>query len=261
MSEFSEKVVLITGAGSGIGKATAELFAARGARVACFDLKAEKVQQLASSIEADGGEALALVGDVSKLEAVADAVGAIDERWGRLDIVFANAGINGVWAPLEELKVEEFDHTLAVNLRGAFLTIQQSAPLLRRQGGAVIITSSVNGTRIFSGPGITAYAASKAAQLAMGKILARELAADCIRVNVICPGSVKTDIGQSTVQRHTERISPPVKYPQGQMPLTHGRAAEPGQVAQLVLFLASDEAEMITGTEMWIDGAESLIRG
>ena len=261
MSELEEKVALVTGGGSGIGKAAGELLARHGARVALLDAHEQPAREAAAGIEREGGQAMALVADISEPKAMQQAIAAIEERWGRLDIVFANAGINGVWAPIDELTADEFDHTLAVNLRGTFLTIQQSVRLLKRRGGSVIITSSVNGTRIFSNPGATAYSVSKAGQVAMAKMLARELAQDRIRVNVICPGAVQTNIGSSTEQRHTERISPKVEFPEGEMPLTRGRPGRPEQVAQLVLFLASEASSLITGTEVWIDGAESLLRG
>jgi NAD(P)-dependent dehydrogenase (short-subunit alcohol dehydrogenase family) len=114
---------------------------------------------------------------------------------------------------------------------------------------------------MFSNTGATAYACSKAAQVAFAKMVALELAKDRIRVNVVCPGAIQTDIGQSTEQRDLERIKEPVEYPEGRIPLTDGDAGTADQVAQLVLFLASDAASHISGTEVWIDGAESLLQG
>lgn len=183
------------------------------------------------------------------------------DQWGRLDIVFANAGINGVWAPLEELEPDEWNKTINVNLTGTFLTVKYAVPYLKKQGGAVVITSSVNGTRIFSNTGATAYASTKAAQVAFAKMIALELAQDRIRVNVICPGAIETNIEESTEQRDLEEIREPVKFPEGSIPLTDGKPGSSEQVAQLVLFLVSDASSHITGTEMWIDGAESLLMG
>ncbi|MDQ3310204.1 MAG: SDR family oxidoreductase, partial [Gemmatimonadota bacterium] len=127
-------------------------------------------------------------------------------------------------------------------------------------GGSVIVTSSVNGTRIFSNTGATAYSSSKAGQVALSKMLALELAPSKIRVNVICPGAIDTNIEESTEERDLEHVRIPVEFPEGSQPLAEGSGSAE-QVARLVLFLASDASDHITGTEMWIDGAESLLRG
>jgi NAD(P)-dependent dehydrogenase (short-subunit alcohol dehydrogenase family) len=139
--------------------------------------------------------------------------------------------------------------------------VKYAVPLLKRNGGSIIINSSVNGTRVFSNTGATAYACSKAAQVAFAKMVALELAKHRIRVNVICPGAIETDINHSTEQQNLEKIKEPVEFPSGRIPLTDGKSGSSDQVAQLVLFLASDAASHITGTELWIDGAESLLQG
>jgi NAD(P)-dependent dehydrogenase (short-subunit alcohol dehydrogenase family) len=182
-------------------------------------------------------------------------------EFGQLDVVFANAGINGVWAPLEELEPEEWDKTISVNLRGTFLTVKYAISHLKKRGGSVIVTSSVNGTRIFSNTGATAYSCTKAAQVAFTKMMALELAKHKIRVNVICPGAIETDIDENTEKRDIEREKEPVEYPEGEIPLTDGEPGSSEQVAQLVLFLASDASSHISGTEVWIDGAQSLLQG
>ncbi|HEY3417540.1 MAG TPA: SDR family NAD(P)-dependent oxidoreductase [Armatimonadota bacterium] len=252
------KVALITGGASGIGKGAAEALAREGARVAIFDRAAEREERTVEGIAARGGEAFAIGGDVANPADVEGAVHAILQRWGRLDIVFANAGINGVWAPLEDITVEEWDTTLAVDLKGTFLAVKYALPALRRRGGSVIVTSSINGTRIFSNTGATAYSSAKAAQVAFAKMAAVELARDNIRVNVICPGGIHTHIGEHTEGRHLEEIRFPVFYPEGQTPLPEG-TGWPAEVAELVLFLASDLSRHITGTEIYIDGGESLV--
>lgn len=175
--------------------------------------------------------------------------------------MFANAGINGVWAPLEELDPDEWDRTLGINLKGTFLTCKYTAPYLKRQGGAIIVTSSVNGTRMFSNTGASAYSSSKAAQVEFTKMIALELAPDKVRANVICPGAIETNIDESTEKRELEEVRIPVEYPEGSQPLEDGKPGTAEQVAKLVLFLASDDADYITGTEIWIDGAETLLRG
>jgi NAD(P)-dependent dehydrogenase (short-subunit alcohol dehydrogenase family) len=255
------KVAVITGAGSGIGRATALLLAQEGAKVAAIDRTPEDSQETVSKIQQSGGEAISTIADISQADQLQKAMQTIGDRWGRIDIVFANAGINGVWASIEELTPEEWDKTLSINLKGTFLTVKYAVPYLKRQGGSVIITSSVNGTRIFSNTGATAYSCSKAAQVAFTKMVALELAEHEIRVNVICPGAIDTNISDNTEHRDLQDIREPVEYPEGKIPLTDGKSGTSEQVAQLVLFLASNHSSHITGTEVWIDGAESLLQG
>jgi len=259
--QLTGKIALITGAGSGIGKAAAQLLAKAGAKIAALGRTEEELKETVARIQADQGEAITLVADISQPDQMQKATQQIVEQWGRIDIVFANAGINGVWAPLEELAPEEWDKTLNVNLKGTFLTVKYAVPYLKQQGGSVIITSSVNGTRVFSNSGATAYSCSKAAQVAFTKMVALELAKHRIRVNVICPGAIETDINESTERRDLEHIQEPVEFPEGKIPLTDGKPGTSEQVAQLVLFLASEASSHITGTEMWIDGGESLLKG
>lgn len=259
--QLAQKVALITGAGSGIGKATALLFAQEGAKVAALGRTNEELYETVSQIQDVGGEAIPVQADISIADQMRQAVQQIIDKWGRLDIVFANAGINGVWAPLEELDPDEWNKTINVNLTGTYLTVKYAVPYLKKQGGSVIITSSVNGTRIFSNTGATAYACTKAAQVAFAKMVALELAKHRIRVNVICPGAIETDINSSTDKQDLEETGEPVEFPEGNIPLTDGKPGSSEQVAQLVLFLASDTSSHITGTEMWIDGGESLLQG
>lgn len=258
---LNDKVALVTGAASGIGRAVALKLATEGARVALLDITQEALDAAAAEIHAAGSEALTCQVDVRDPAGTANAVSRLMERWGRLDILFANAGINGVWAPADEITPQEYDQTMDVNLKGTFLSITAALPALRRQGGSIVITSSVNGTRVFSNSGASVYAASKAAQLALGKMLAVELARDRIRVNVICPGSVDTNISRNTTHRNRENLRYPMHFPRGTVPLTDGAAATPEQVARVVLFLVSDMAEHVTGEEIYIDGAQSLLIG
>jgi NAD(P)-dependent dehydrogenase (short-subunit alcohol dehydrogenase family) len=258
--QLRDKVALVTGAGSGIGTAAALLLAREGARVGALGHTADELQQTVDEIARAGGEGVALIADISQPDEMRRAAEQLGQRWGRIDIVFANAGINGVWAPIEELTPEEWDRTLDINLKGTFLTIKYAVPYLKRQGGSVIVTASVNGTRIFSNTGATAYSCSKAGQVAMTKMLALELAPHKVRVNVICPGAIETSIDENTEKRDLEHVRIPVEYPKGAHPL-EGAPGSAEQVARLVLFLASGASDHITGTEMWIDGAESLLRG
>jgi NAD(P)-dependent dehydrogenase (short-subunit alcohol dehydrogenase family) len=259
--QLEGRVALVTGAGSGIGKAAAILLAREGARIGALGRSEENTREAVAEIERAGGQAMPLIADISDPAQMEQAARRLADRWGRLDVVFANAGINGVWAPLDDLTPEEWDRTLAINLKGTFLTVKYALPWLKKQGGSVIVTSSVNGTRIFSNTGATAYSCSKAGQVAFAKMAALELARDRIRVNVICPGAITTNIEESTEKRHLEEVKELVEYPEGKIPLTGGKPGTPEQVAQLVLFLASDVSSHITGTEIWIDGAESLLMG
>lgn len=261
MGEFGGKVALITGAGSGIGAATARLFARQGAKVGLLCEKGDDLAQVAREIRDGGGSPLELVADVTDENQVMRAVRQLTDEWGRLDFVFANAGVNGVWAPLGEITLAEWNQTMEINLRGTFLSVRETLPWLKLNGGAVIITASVNGTRMFSNSGATAYACSKAGQVAFAKMAAVELAKYSIRVNVVCPGFVETPIHAKTVKRHIEQLHVPVEFPEGPIPLTGNQPAHPEQVADLVLFLASNRASHITGTEVYIDGAQSLLQG
>lgn len=260
--ELKNKVAWITGGGEGIGKAVAELAAECGAKVAVSGRDPEPLDEVVTVLKEKGLEALAVPADVSSIKEMQRAADQIIEQWGRLDIVCANAGINGTWTPIGEMEYSEWCQTLDVNLTGTFLTIQTALPHLKSSGGgSIVIVSSVNGTRMFSNVGASAYAVSKAGQLALGQMLALELAPERIRVNVICPGAIKTGIHKKTDKRDLDEIDVEVEFPEGKIPLTQGKMGSPEQVAQLAVFLASDAASHITGSPVWIDGAQSLLQG
>ena len=257
--QLADHVALVTGAGSGIGAATAVTLARAGADVVLVSRTAAQINEVAASVEAIGRKALPVAADVADEAAMSKLFARIARRFGRLDFVFANAGINGVWAPIEELKPREWDETIRINLRGTFLTIHHAVPLMRDNGGSIAITSSINGTRTFTTAGASAYSTTKAGQLALGQMLALELARYHIRVNVICPGAIGTEIADNTRQRHTSRAKVPAAFGKGTIPLTAGKSGTAQQVADLALFLASDESSHISGTPIWIDGAQSLL--
>lgn len=238
----------------------ARLLAACGARVAVVDRAAEPAARVATEIAAAGGAARAITADVSVPAQVEAAMSEVAQAWGRLDILCANAGTNGVWAPVEDLTAQEWDDTLGINLKGTFLAIRSGVPLMKQSGGgSIIITSSLIGTRNFGFSGVGAYAASKAGQVALAKTSALELARHRIRVNTICPGAFTTAIRAN--HRNTKGVIPPVQFPEGSVPLTRGQSGKPEQVARLVWFLASDLSDHITGAEIQIDGGQSLLRG
>ena len=259
--ELESKVALVTGAGSGIGKAAAILLAKNGAKVGLVSRTEKHLDEVRDEIEAAGGTARVLTADTSHAAEMEAAVKKLTDEFGRLDIVFADAGINGVWAPIDEITPEEWERTISINLTGTFLTVKYAVPHLKKQGGSIVITSSVNGTRMFSNTGATAYSTTKAAQVAFGQMIALELARHKVRVNVICPGAIESNINETTEKRDLDTIQEPVIFPKGHIPLSDGKPGKAEDVAELVLFLASDRSRHISGSPIWIDGTESLLKG
>ena len=260
MGMLDGKVAFVTGGASGIGKGTALRFAQEGAKIALADMQAEEGEKARAEIAGLGAEAVFFALDVSDPKAVEAAIAQTVEKLGGLDIVFANAGINGVWAPLEELAPDEWDRTLAINLKGTFLTVKYAVPYLKRAGGgSVIITSSVNGNRTFSNPGASAYSSSKAGQVAFMKMAALELGRHGIRVNAVCPGAIETNINERTEQRDTDSIGISVEMPKGS-PALHEGQGEAVDVADTCLFLASDLSRHVSGVDIYVDGGASLLR-
>ncbi|MBU5671214.1 SDR family oxidoreductase [Paenibacillus brevis] len=258
---LKDQVAAVTGGGSGIGRAAAIRFAQQGAKVYMLDRTPEEAEETRKQIVDAGGEANVIPCDISKPEMIEQAFARIAEEAGPVQIVFANAGINGTMAPIETMEIKDWDQTMDINLRGTFATVKYAIPHMKEHGGSIIITSSINGNRVFSNTGFSAYASTKAAQVAFMKMAALELAQYGIRVNAICPGAIETNINDNTYPSDDiEEIKIPVEFPEGSQPLEKG-PGKPEQVANLALFLASDESFHITGTEVYIDGAESLLRG
>jgi NAD(P)-dependent dehydrogenase (short-subunit alcohol dehydrogenase family) len=260
MGMLQDKVAFITGAASGIGAGTARRFAEEGARVVIADVMAEEGERVCGEITKAGGQALYVECDVSDAASVEQAIATTIKQFKKLDIVFANAGVNGVWAPVEELQPDEWERTLDINLKGTFLTVHFAVPHLKRNGaGSIIITSSVNGTRTFSNPGTSAYSTSKAGQIAFMKIIALELGRDNIRCNAVCPGFIHTNIEQRTEARNTEKLGLEVELPEGSPAIDEG-AGDPSEVADVCVFLASDLSRHVSGVEIYVDGGASLLR-
>ena len=255
------RVAWVTGGSEGIGRAICKAMAASGAKVAVTGRDQGPIDETVAALREAGGEAIGVPCDVLESDQVRDAVDRVASEWGRLDCVVANAGTNGTWAPVEEITPEEWDLTLGVNLRGTYLCAHHAARHLKKQGGSFLIVASINGTRVFSNTGASAYATSKAGQLAFGKMLALEWAPSKVRVNVVCPGAIDTGIHEKTNRRDLDEVTTPVEFPEGNMPLIDDLMGDPAKVASAAVFLASDAASLITGTPIWVDGAESLLQG
>lgn len=261
MAFLEGKVALVTGAGSGIGKATALKLGREGAAVIALSRTQEEVDVTAADIERQGGKAKAATCDITDDAGMRNMVAEILRDYGRLDIVVANAGINGVWAPIDDLTPEEWDKTISVNLRGTYLTIHHSVPALTKAGGgAIVVVSSINGTRTFTTPGATAYTATKAGQVAMVQQLALELGKQKIRINAVCPGAIESEIEDNTERRGNGKAGIAVEFPDGDIPLTGGAKGKAEDVADVIAFLVSDAARHVTGSPVWIDGGQSLLR-
>ncbi|KKI88476.1 3-ketoacyl-ACP reductase [Bacillus sp. SA1-12] len=257
---LKDKVAVITGGGSGMGSAAAFRFVSEGAKVCLLDINPDHANKVKEQIEKAGGNALAIKCDINSSQEVKQGIKAAKDQWGRIDILFANAGIAGELAPIETMNEDDWDRTINTNLKGTFLTVKYAIPFMKEHGGSIIITSSVSGSRVFSQAGFSAYSTSKAGQLAFMKMAALELAQYKIRVNAICPGAIKTHIQESIhTSPDVKEIEIPIAFPEGDQPLEHGQGKSE-QVADLVAFLASDFSSHITGTEIFIDGGESLLK-
>lgn len=254
------QVALVTGAGSGIGKGAALRLAQEGVCVGVLSRTEQQIGDVVADIKQAGGSAMPLTADVSDPAQLQAAMAQLGEACGRIDIVIANAGVNGLWASIEEISLDDWDYTMDINLKGTFMTIKYALPWLKQQGGAIVVVSSVNGTRMFSNTGATVYACSKGGQVIMTKMLAPELARHGIRINAICPGSITTEIRDNTTL-HNQDLLWRIPFPKGTIPLTGHVPGTIEQCADLIHFLVSEASAHITGTEMWIDGGQSLVTG
>lgn len=256
-----KRVALVTGAGSGIGRASAQTLASEGYCVGLLGHSQDDLDATMLEISESDGDAHVSNADIANQRQMEEAVSELARRYGRLDVVVANAGINGAWAPIDDLTLEEWNRTISTNLTGTFLTIRATVPLLKAAGGgSIIVVSSINGTRTFTTPGATAYTATKAGQVAMVQQLALELARHHIRINAVCPGEIETNIDSNTALRQEDQTVIPVIWPGGQVPITGGRPGKSSDVADVIAFLASDKARHITGSPIWVDGGQGLLR-
>lgn len=244
--EFAGKVVLITGATSGIGKTTAEAFAKQGAKVFFCGRRENLGAQVEQGIRGFGGEATYMRADVRQSEEVKAFVDACVAKYGRLDIAFNNAGTDYPPAPIAETAIAEFDDLMNTNIRGVFLSMKyEITHILKAGGGAIINTASIGGHRAF--PNIIGYGASKAAVIHMTKMAAQEYG-KTIRINAVSPGAINTAM--------LERVKRDWKVTEEQLvaPYPSKRAGQPSEVASMVLWLASDAASYVSGANLSVDG-------
>jgi NAD(P)-dependent dehydrogenase (short-subunit alcohol dehydrogenase family) len=254
MSVMNDKVALITGASSGIGRATGEAFAARGVRVVLAARREDELAALTSDIEARGGSATFVVTDVSIAKDVERMVAHTIKTFGRLDYAVNNAGIEGKLASITDLPEQEWDRVLDTNLKGTFLCLQHEARamLTGGHGGSIVNVGSVNSFLGF--PTGSAYVASKHGQIGLTTSASAELAPQGIRVNLVCPGFIDTPMHQRARGLLGDDL-----YDKVLIPRVHTRrAGRPDEIAQTIVFLCSDEASYISGTTLTPDGGFTL---
>jgi NAD(P)-dependent dehydrogenase (short-subunit alcohol dehydrogenase family) len=253
MGRLDGKVAIVTGASSGIGRATATLFASEGAKVVVAARRAAELERLVVEIEAAGGTAAAVAGDVRSEDHAKALVETAASRYGRLDVAFNNAGTMGEAGPSTEVSEAGWTDTLAVNLTSAFLGAKHQIPeMLKHGGGSIIFTSTFVGYAV-GFPGTAAYAASKSGLIGLTQVLAAEFGPQGIRVNAILPGGVDTPM-YHTVNDTAEA--------QTFVTNLHAlkRVGRPDEIARAVLYLASDDASFVTGTASLVDGGLSITR-
>jgi NAD(P)-dependent dehydrogenase (short-subunit alcohol dehydrogenase family) len=249
--QFAGRVAFITGAGSGIGRATALAFAAQGAAVAVSDNAEKDLHETAGVIEDQGGQALPVLCDVTRAHDDPAAVAATVRQFGRLDFAFNNAGVEQPVAPLHEISDEQWDRLIDINLRGVFYGMKHEVPaMLATGGGAIVNTSSGAGVIGIAGQG--AYAASKHAVIGLTKAAALDYAAAGIRVNAVCPGIIETpmmDRFSGGTEEGRQRVI-------GQEPV--GRMGRPEEIASAVLWLCSDLGAFTVGHALVVDGGQTV---
>jgi NAD(P)-dependent dehydrogenase (short-subunit alcohol dehydrogenase family) len=245
---FSDKVAFVTGAASGIGRATAVAFAAEGARVAILDRTEDVLSETADAVRNAGGEALVIACDVSEPDQVEAAISRVVETFGQLDIAFNNAGVENKAAPVHEIELAEWDRILDINLRGTFVCMKHELAQMVRQGGGVIVNTS-SGAGVRGVAGGASYAASKHAIIGLTKSAALDYAKQNIRVNAILPGNIETPMMDRFTGGDIQKAIDlePV-----------GRLGKPEEIADAVLWMSADLGAFITGAAVSVDGGWSL---
>jgi len=248
MEKFKGKTAVVTGGASGLGRATAMGFANHGAKVALLDIDSKAGENVVDDIRKKGGDALCVACDVSDYVQVENGFKKIAEEFGAVDIAHINAGI--IYKPLfiNELTLDQWNHILSINLTGAFLCAKQAITQMLENGGGNIVFTGSNWAYVCD-PGFSSYAASKAAVVALARALALDHARDNIRINVVCPGNMMTPLLEEQLSQ-TENPKAVLE--------SMGQISTPDEVANLVLFLASDESSAMKGAAVIIDQGETL---
>ncbi len=255
MPMLQDKIAIVTGASSGIGRAAALLFASEGARVVVAGRRAAELDRLVGEIASAGGDAVAVAGDVCDEDHAAELAATALDRFGGLDIAFNNAGIIGESLPVADLPAASWRSVLDTNLTGAYLGVKHQIPaLVARGGGSIILTSSFVGHTVGM-PGMGAYAASKAGMMGLMKVLAAELGPQGIRVNALLPGGTDTPASITNAPGAGPEV---LAFVEGLHALK--RMAVPDEIARAALFLASDASSFVTGSAMLADGGASICR-
>jgi len=248
----------VTGAATGIGRATALAFAGDGYSVGLVGRRAAPLEELAAELRESGGEAIACPADVASLEEVAAAIDATVEHFGGVNALINNAAV-GESGPLLEESLQQWEETLRTNLTGAFLTTKLALPHLIERRGAVVNVASVNG--ILAGPGWTSYCVSKAGLIMLAKCVANDYGRQGVRANAVCPGWVRTPMGdhdmdEMAAAQGTDREG---AYARAHRQHPLGRPAQPEEIADVIAFLASPSAAYVTGATVMVDGGTTVI--
>ena len=249
MTKLKGKVAVITGGNSGIGLATARRFVSEGAYVY---ITGRRQSELDAAVRQIGKNVTAVQGDVSRLADLDRLYATVKQQHGRIDIVFANAGL-GEFSSLGEISEAHFDKTFNVNVKGLLFTVQKALPLLQ-DGGSIILNASNASIKVL--PGFSVYSATKAAIRSFARSWILDLKSRKIRVNAVSPGSTNTP-GLSGLGQTEEQIEQILRSMEATIPL--GRLGDPDEIAKAVVFLASDDSSFITGTELFVDGGQAQI--
>lgn len=245
-----KQVAVVTGAASGIGRATSIKFAENGYRVVLVDFNEELGKETLSMIQSTGGEGIFVKADVSKPEDVENYVKQTMETYGQVDVLFNNAGIIQKFAPFTEVDIEEYERIMSINVKSIFLGMKNVLPIMEQQGkGAIINTASSAGIR--PEHSIAVYSASKHAVIGLTKGASIEYAKKGVRINAVCPGGIETAIFKSVA----DTFANGGYIPEELSPMRMGRHGQPNEIAEVVLFLASDKASFMTGSVVAVDGS------